>query len=114
LGVVSREVTLLPRHWAWLGSQPGSASVTLRKLIDQARRNSADQDRVRLAQDSTYRFMAAVGGDLPAFEEACRALFAGRNDDFSQRLEDWPDDVRKHVLTLADAAFAAKKPGPES
>src|SRR5262245_48794423 len=38
LGVVAREVTLLPRHWEWLKMQPGGASVTLRKLIDEARR----------------------------------------------------------------------------
>ena len=30
LGVVSREITLLPRHWDWLNSQPGGASVALR------------------------------------------------------------------------------------
>src|SRR6185312_12481967 len=37
LGVVGREVTLLPRHWDWLNSQPGGASVVLRRLVDEAR-----------------------------------------------------------------------------
>src|ERR1700690_3457045 len=38
LGVVAREVKLLPRHWDWLASQPGGASVALRKLVEEARR----------------------------------------------------------------------------
>src|SRR5688572_29815503 len=44
LGVVAREVTLLPRHWDWLASQPGGASVALRKLVEVARRSSGDAD----------------------------------------------------------------------
>ena len=51
LGVVAREVTLLPRHWDWLASQPGGASVALRKLVEQARRASQAADRKRAAQD---------------------------------------------------------------
>src|ERR1700739_3037247 len=38
LGVVAREVTLLPRHWDWLATQPGGGSVALRKLVGEARR----------------------------------------------------------------------------
>lgn len=50
LGVVAREVTLLPRHWEWLATQPGGASVVLRKLVEQASKASRDQDRVRRAR----------------------------------------------------------------
>ena len=78
LGVIAEEVTLLPRHWDWLNVQPGGASVALRKLVDEARRTSGDADRVRAAQEAAYRFMSAVGGNLPGFEEATRALFAHR------------------------------------
>src|SRR5690348_15737924 len=77
LGVVAREVTLLPRHWEWLSAQPGGASVALRKLVEEARHANGGKDRVRRAREIAYRFMSAVAGNLPNFEEATRALFAG-------------------------------------
>src|ERR1700761_5839033 len=77
LGVVAREVTLLPRHWNWLVSQPGGASVALRKLVEHAMRANAGKDRVRAAQNAAYRFMSVMAGNRPGFEEASRALFAG-------------------------------------
>ncbi|WP_018313989.1 DUF2239 family protein [Cupriavidus sp. UYPR2.512] len=103
LGVVSREVTLLPRHWEWLAAQPGGASVALRKLVEQARRDSADKDRGRRASERTYHFMVAMAGDLPGFEEATRALFAGDVAGFAQRIEAWPVDVREHAMRLANS-----------
>ena len=105
LGVVAREVTLLPRHWEWLDRQPGGASVTLRKLVEEARRGGADRDRVRHAQEVTYRFLLAIAGDLPGYEEAMRALFAGRRERFEELLAAWPPDVRDHALRLAAEAF---------
>jgi hypothetical protein len=76
LGVVSREVTLLPRHWEWLAAQPGGASVVLRRLVDQERRQGSTKQQRRTAQEAAYKFMSAIAGDLPGFEEATRALFA--------------------------------------
>ncbi|MEM9555257.1 MAG: DUF2239 family protein [Acidobacteriota bacterium] len=108
LGVVGREVTLLPRHWRWLAAQPGGASVTLRKLVDQARRDGAGAEEQRRAQEATYRFMLAMAGDRPGYEEALRALYAGRRDDFVQTIDSWPGDVREHTLELAAPAFADK------
>jgi hypothetical protein len=105
LGVVAREVTLLPRHWEWLNRQPGGASVTLRKLVEEARRGGASRDRVRNAQEVTYRFLLAMAGDLPGYEEAMRALFAGRRERFEELLAAWPPDVRDHALRLAVDAF---------
>lgn len=107
LGVVGREVTLLPRHWDWLAGQPGGASVTLRKLVDQARRASTAKDRQRRAQDSTYRFLSALAGNLPAFEEAIRALFADDSGRFAEHTESWPVDVRDHARHLAATAFGS-------
>jgi len=105
LGVVAREVTLLPRHWEWLQSRPGGASVTLRKLVEDARRANGGEDRVRLAQEVAYRFMVAMAGDAPGFEEASRALFAGNKTRFDQETQAWPSDVRDHARELATAAF---------
>jgi hypothetical protein len=103
LGVVAREVTLLPRHWDWLATQPGGASVTLRRLIEAARRDAKAE--AKAARDAAYRFMAAVAGDLPGYEEALRALFAGDREAFTARLADWPADVRSHAMALADAGL---------
>ncbi len=107
LGVVAREVTLLPRHWEWLARQPGGASVALRKLVEDAKRASGGADDARQARDAAYRFMSAIGGNLPGFEEATRALFRTDASGFSERLADWPTDVRSHVQALAARAFAA-------
>ncbi|MDA0570125.1 DUF2239 family protein [Burkholderia gladioli] len=102
LGVVAREVTLLPRHWDWLAAQPGGASVALRKLVDEARREHGERDRRRLANERAYHFMSALAGDLPGFEEASRALFAGDMAGFRDRLDAWPRDLREHLLRLAE------------
>lgn len=105
LGVTAREVTLLPRHWDWLNAQPGGASVALRKLVDQARHGHAGRDRVRQAQEVTYRFMSVVAGNLTGYEEAMRALFAGDRSRFMALIEPWPADVRDHIVMLAAPAF---------
>jgi len=105
LGVVAREVTLLPRHWDWLSQQKGGASVALRKLVEDARRAGEDRDRVRLAQDSAYRFMSVMAGNRPHFEEAIRALFANDASRFSDLIAQWPADVRDHTARLAEQAF---------
>ena len=105
LGVVAREVTLLPRHWDWLNAQPGGASVALRKLVETARRANEGKDRVRQAQEAAYRFMSAMAGNEPGFEEAARALFANEEQRFDQMTEAWPIDVRNHARKLAAVAF---------
>jgi hypothetical protein len=101
LGVVAREVTLLPRHWEWLGAQPGGASVALRKLVDEARRASGDKDRERQARDAAYHFMSTMAGNLAHFEEASRALFADDRRRFTGLIADWPTDIRDHIVKLA-------------
>ncbi len=103
LGVVAREVTLLPRHWEWLNAQPGGASVALRKLVDAARRNNGDADRSRAARDAAYHFMSALAGNFKNFEEASRALFADDRRKFTTLIAAWPADIRDHIVKLADA-----------
>src|SRR6478735_5724210 len=107
LGVVAREVTLLPRHWEWLGAQPGGASVALRKLVDEARRASGDLDRARAARDAAYHFMSVMAGNLAGFEEASRALFADDRRGFVGLVAGWHDDIRDHVVKLAFSDRAA-------
>ena len=107
LGVVPREVTLLPRHWQWLNAQPGGASVALRKLVEDARKLHEGADRVRQSQERCYRFMSAMAGNLPGFEEATRALFARDFASLESHIAIWPDDLRDHVLMLAGNALHA-------
>ncbi|MES2360825.1 MAG: DUF2239 family protein [Pseudomonadota bacterium] len=105
LGVVAREVTLLPRHWDWLNRQPGGASVALRKLVEEGRRANEGKDSVRASREAAYRFMTEIAGDLAGFEEATRALFAGERERFESLVEPWPDDVREHLAGLAAASW---------
>ena len=111
LGVVSGEVTLLPRHWEWLKGQPGGASVTLRKLIDEARRAGEEQSKVRASQEAAYYFMTAVAGNFPHYEEALRELYAGNPDRFYASMEGWAPDIRNHIKKLALDAFPKRNPG---
>ncbi|MDR3509698.1 MAG: DUF2239 family protein [Caulobacteraceae bacterium] len=107
LGVVAREVTLLPRHWAWLNSRPGGTSVALRRLVDEARKAGAAEDAARRAREAAYRFISATASDRPGFEEASRALFAGDLDGFARLMAPWPADLRDFALRLlANGAFA--------
>ncbi|TWT15120.1 DUF2239 family protein [Reyranella sp. CPCC 100927] len=101
LGVIGREVTLLPRHWTWLAAQPGGASVALRRLVDAARRFDDPRQKNRAAQEIAYRFMSALAGNLPGFEEAARALFAHDPVRFAQHAAGWPRDVRGYATRLA-------------
>jgi hypothetical protein len=105
LGVVSKEVTLLPRHWAWLAAQRGSVSATLRRVIDEARHLHEERDAVRRAQDSAYRFISLMAGSEPRFEEAIRALYRCDAARFDAETAPWPPDVRDHARTLAGPAF---------
>lgn len=107
MGVVAREVTLLPRHWDWLNRQPGGASVALRKLVEEARHTHRVRDRIRQSQEAAYRFMSIMAGDRPFFEEATRALFAGNHVRFDAMTGGWPVDIRDHAQRLAAGAFTS-------
>ena len=102
LGVIAREVTLLPRHWEWLATQPGGASVALRKLVEEARRIRGKGDKVRATLDRTYQFMSTMAGNFQGFEEASRALFARDYARFCELTAPWPPDIREHLARLAD------------
>ncbi len=101
LGVVAREVTLLPRHWEWLAAQPGGASSALRRLVEEARRRDDGAGDLRQRREAQYRAMLALAGDLPGFEEASRALFAGDEAGFAERLRQWPADVGDYLASLS-------------
>lgn len=111
LGVVAREVTLLPRHWEWLAAQRGGASHALRRLVEAALRADGGRSRSRAAQEAAYRFMSAMAGDLPGFEEASRALFADDRERFAEQSAAWPADIQAHARKLAwEQPAAAPEP----
>jgi hypothetical protein len=105
LGVTAREVTLLPRHWDWLAAQPGGASVALRKLVEAAAKAGEGPERARRAKEATYRFMTAMAGDRPGYEEATRMLFAGDWTAFDAAVEGWPEGVREVAREMAARAW---------
>ena len=106
LGVVAREITLLPRHWDWLNRQPGGASVALRRLVDESRKANEGRDTARASREAAYRFMSNIASELADFEEATRALFAGDQQRFDALVQPWPDDVRNHLAGLAAASWS--------
>jgi uncharacterized protein len=101
LGVTSREITLLPRHWDWLGLQPNGASAAIRRLIDEARKREPEKMRQQQAIRATERFLFAMAGNYPGYEEATRALFRGDSKPFAERIAAWPKDVRNYALRLS-------------
>jgi len=105
LGVVAREVTLIPRHWDWLNNQAGGASVALRKLVEKARHENQREDQVRRLREAAYKFMSAMAGDHAGFEEATRALFAGDSKRFEKFIQSWPADIRNRTRKLAADTF---------
>jgi hypothetical protein len=105
LGVVAREVTLLPRHWDWLERQPSGASAALRRLVDEARKREPGAERTRRALEAASTFMWAMAGNLPGFEEASRALFAKDRGRFDRLIDAWPEDIRDHLRRLVDEPF---------
>lgn len=111
LGVVAREVTLLPRHWDWLAQQSGGASQALRRLVDEARRADGGQTDLKTAQERSYRFLSALAGDLPDYEDALRALFAGDMAAFETLMAGWPQDIRDYALSLSRPALKEAQEG---
>lgn len=105
LGVVAREVSLLPRHWEWLSTQSGGASATIRRLIDDARKRTTGRDTIKQSMERTHAFMTAIGGDLPGYEEALRGLYAKDRQKFHKHLEAWPAPVKEHAIKLSAATF---------
>jgi hypothetical protein len=100
LGVIPREVTLLPGQWDWLDEQPGGASAALRRLVYEARRTSQGKDQARHAQEAVYRFMTTMAGDLPGFEEALRSFYRRDHQRFDSLVSAWPKDILAHVKKL--------------
>ena len=111
LGVVSREVSLLPRHWAWLEAQPQGISAALRRLVEEDRKREPEARRAARARDAAGRFMWAVAGNFPGFEEASRALYADDLNRLRRLTRAWPRDVRDHVLRLLGAGAKRAKKG---
>lgn len=113
LGVTSREVTLLPRHWAWLESQSGGVSGALRRLVEEARKRESGRELARRGRDAASRVMWALAGNLPNFEEASRALFADDPERFGKLTRGWPDDVRDYLCRRVDDAARLEREAPK-
>ena len=105
LGVVAREVSLLPRHWEWLEQQPSGASAAIRRLVEAARKQAPGEQQSRAAVEAAGRFLSAMAGNLPEYEEVSRALYARERGQFDDLIREWPSDIREHAQRLARGAF---------
>ncbi len=114
LGVESREVSLLPRHWAWLALHPGGASAALRRLVEEASRRTDPEKDARRRRDSAYRVMSALAGNRSGFEEAARALFAGNRGRFTELTGRWPEDVRDHLSWMLAPGESRRSANPRA
>jgi hypothetical protein len=106
LGVVAREISLLPRHWDWLQEQPNGASSAIRRLVDEARKKNPDEQQARKAIQAAGRFLSAMAGNLPGYEEASRALYARNKKRFDEFIRGWPKDIRLHAQRLVRGALS--------
>ncbi len=102
LGVTAREVTLLPRHWSWLETQPNGVSAALRRLIEETMKRSPEVEKIRLARDAAAKVMWVLGGNLPDFEEASRLLYRGDIEGFTSLIRRWPPDIQHYLLRIAN------------
>lgn len=105
LGVISREISLLPRHWEWLERQPSGISAALRRLVEAEMKRDPERQRALQARAATGRVMTTLAGNRENFEEALRALYAGEGARFRQLVRGWPSDIKKHLLRLAEPSF---------
>ncbi len=105
LGVISREISLLPRHWEWLATQSGGASATLRKLIEEEMKKTNSSHSVKFAEERTYKFMTVIGGDFKGYEEAIRALYKKNKENFLANIKEWSPDIRSYVIELVQPIF---------
>ena len=110
LGVVSREVSLLPRHWEWLEEQPQGISAGLRRLVDEARKRNPEEQRARKGREAVSKFMTAMAGNLEHYEEATRALFASDQPRFEELIATWPEDIHAHLSRVLEQSLT---PGPD-
>ncbi len=100
LGVVSREISLLPRHWEWLESRPEGCSGALRRLVEEAQKRDPEAEHRAQARDAAHKFLWAIAGNYLHFEEVTRALYAGDHECMFSLMVDWPPDIRQHTRAL--------------
>jgi hypothetical protein len=106
LGVVTREVSLLPQHWEWLASQPEGASAALRKLVEGAKKNLVMKESVKQVQERAYKIMSILAGDLPQYEEALRSLYRRNEENFKQHIASWSPDIKDYVMKTVEPVFS--------
>ena len=108
LGVVSREISLLPRHWEWLATQSGGASATIRLLVEEARKKSSNISSIKQMQERAYQIMSVLAGDLQGYEEALRALYKKDSKVFFTHVKRWPIDIQKYLNEITKPVFEEK------
>lgn len=115
LGVEGKEISLFPRHWAWLEQQPNGASAAIRRLVEQASKHEPGREIARRIRAALSRILSAMAGNRENYEEACRALFAGDDQRFELLVSAWPADIRDFAVhQVKEAARAEREHGRDA
>ncbi|MBN1412503.1 MAG: DUF2239 family protein [Spirochaetales bacterium] len=109
LGVINKEVSLLPRHWEWLNRQQHRASGTIRRLVEAAQKEGKG-NRAKALLEAAGNFMWAMTGNFKGFEEASRALYARKWEKLEEIISSWPADVKNHLLGMIQKVKDSDKP----
>jgi len=113
LGVTSREVSLLPRHWEWLEHQSSGTSGALRRLVERGIAHQPGRERARRIRAALSTVLTAMAGDRPNYEESTRAMFRGDVNGFEALVKRWPRDIRTYAVERARAADRAEREGAD-
>ena len=81
------------------------AQEEARKLIDNELNNPNSESNKMLGKQATDRFMSAMLGNMPNYEEATRALYQGNKEVFLDLIRDYSKDIYQHILKLSAYAF---------
>lgn len=109
LGVISREISLLPRHWEWLATQSSGASSSIRNLIEDAIKKSTSKVSLKQQQEKVYRVMTTLAGDLDGYEEAIRSLYKRDRESFIKFTKGWSKDLRSYLEKLTNDVFEVEE-----
>ena len=103
LGVVAREVTLLPRHWDWLAAQqaahPWRCASWLKMPAAIRAPGSGHAAMPSIVSPPRWWAMRRV------MRKRCARFMPASSEDFAAHIEAWPEDVRRVLEDMTADTF---------